>query len=65
MVHGTGCNHASELFDTIQEARAYAKAKVKDIMWTGRIIIYKLIPKAEAEPKTVLSMFKSSDIVEL
>ena len=65
LVYGTGCDNESTLLNTFKEATAYAKRKAKDSSWTGRIIIYELTPKSEAEVKTVFKVFKKTDIKKL
>ena len=62
MVYGTGCDNKSNLFNTKPEAEDYAKEMSKDSSWSGRTIVYELVPRSEAVVETLLKVFKVAKV---
>ena len=62
LVFGTGCNNKSEFYRTEKDAKEYLKTIVKDSSWTGRNILYKLIPILEGETSIKVTKFKKAKI---
>ena len=62
MVYGTGCNNKSDLYKTEKEAKEFLKKAVKDSSWTGRNILYKLVPIFEGETSIKVTKFKKVKI---
>ena len=58
MVYGQGCNNMSNLLLTETEVREESKKRSNDSNWSGRLIVYKMVPIFEAENRVFLNKIK-------